>query len=190
MRILGIDPGLNTTGYGVIEASPDRLRLVDAGAVRPSSAQPLAERILQLYEGLAHIIDRTRPDLAVLEACFTHQDYVATAAMMAHARSVVLLLSAQRHLAVVEYAPARVKKALTGNGAASKAQVAQAVTTWLAASVDGPADTTDALALAITHAHIGRADALGLRPTPRTRRRPALPAALQQMIQAAQARAA
>ena len=186
MRILGIDPGLNATGYGVIETAAAGSAVIAAGVIRPNPKQPLAQRILALYDALAQVVEASHPDLTVLEACFTHHAYLSTAAMMAHARSVALLLSAQRSLTVAEYPPARVKKALTGNGAASKAQVARAVGLWLGlSSLPWSADTTDALALAVTHAHMGRVHQDGVvRPARGTGRRPAMPPALAQAIAA------
>lgn len=177
-KIMGIDPGLNATGYGVIAVSADGLRFVAAGAIRPSSRRPLAKRICHLYEALAQVIDAHQPTLAVLESLYTHHQYLTTAALMAHARGVACLVSAQRGLDVVEYLPTRVKKALTGNGLASKEQVARAVGMWL--GVAGRAwssDTTDALALAIAHAHISKT-AVGLLPAGRTRRKEDVLAAL------------
>lgn len=158
MTILGIDPGLNATGYGVIAASSDRLRLVAAGRVAPSSRRTLAQRLHQLYEGLHQVITAHQPRLVVLESLYTHHQYLTTAAMMAHARGIACLLSAQYGLPLIEYLPTRIKKALTGYGTASKEQVSRAVGMWL--QVDASAwslDATDALALAIAHAHIASA---------------------------------
>ena len=155
MVIMGIDPGLNATGYGVIATQPDRLQVVAAGVIRPSARQPLAKRVQHLYEALAHVIDAHQPTLAVLESLYTHHQYLTTAALMAHARGVACLASAQRGVEVVEYLPTRVKKALTGYGSASKEQVSRAVGMWLGVDAgEWSSDTTDALALAIAHAHI------------------------------------
>ncbi len=180
MRILGIDPGLNATGYGVIATSQDRIEVVAAGAITPSARQPLAQRLLHLYDALTDIIRATTPELTVLESSFTHHRFVTTSAMMAHARSVALVTSAQQRLAVVEYLPTRIKKALTGYGAASKEQVARAVGMWIGArNRSWSSDTTDALALAIAHAHIGQTEPLmrSYRPAARGRR-PELPPSL------------
>ena len=184
MRILGIDPGLNATGYGVIATTQRRIEVIAAGAITPSARQPLAQRLLCLYDALTEIIRTTTPELTVLESSFTHHRFVTTSAMMAHARSVALLTSAQQRIAVVEYLPTRIKKALTGYGAASKEQVARAVGMWIGVrDRSWSSDTTDALALAIGHAHIGQAEPLmrGYRPAARGRR-PALPPALQAAI--------
>ena len=155
MVILGIDPGLNATGYGVIDADGGRWRLISAGDLRPPRARPLAERLAFLHEGLTTLIRRTHPNTAVLEMVFTHQKYQATAALMAHARGVACLAVQEHGLTMAEYPPARIKQALTGHGAASKAQVARMVEQWLGGGDPSwSADATDALALALAHAHM------------------------------------
>ena len=157
MSILGVDPGLNATGYGVIEAQGTRLVVVEAGTIRPSARQSLAQRLLSLYNALAQVIDTHRPSLTVLESLYTHHEYLTTSTLMAHARGVACLLSAQRGLTVVEYLPTRVKKALTGYGTASKEQVARMVGQWLGRSdASWSSDATDALALAIAHVHVSQ----------------------------------
>jgi crossover junction endodeoxyribonuclease RuvC len=155
MVIMGIDPGLNATGYGFVVATPDRLRMIVAGAIRPPARQPLARRLALLYDELTRLVIAHHPETMVLEALYVHHQYLTTAALMAHARGVACLISAQHKLPLVEYLPTRVKKALTGSGSASKEQVARMVGTWL--GVEDPslsADATDALALAVAHAHI------------------------------------
>lgn len=155
MIILGVDPGLNATGYGLIAASPDRLQIVAAGVITPPAKQPISRRLRQLHEALDRIIALRRPGLMVIEALFTHHQYLTTAALMAHARGVACLAAAQHQLPLVEYLPTRVKKAVTGYGVASKQQISKAVGMWLGVDAsEWAADVTDALALAITHAHI------------------------------------
>ena len=155
MIVIGIDPGLNATGYGVITAEADRVQVLAAGAVCPSPRATLARRLQALYDGLERVIATHQPTTAVLEALYTHHQYVTTASLMAHARGVACLVAAQHELAVVDYLPTRVKKALTGHGAASKDQVARMVGVWLGVDPrEWSADATDALALAIAHAHI------------------------------------
>lgn len=170
--IMGIDPGLNATGYGVIAAQEGRVQFLTAGTIRPPANQPLANRLVFLYEALARVIEAHQPRTVVLEELFTHHRYVTTATMMAHARGVACLLSAQHHVPVVDYPPTRVRKALAGYGSASKEQVARVVGAWL--GVEDPSwstDATDALALAIAHAHISEATSR-YRGLERTRRRP------------------
>ena len=155
MIILGIDPGLNVTGYGAIAAHSRRFQLVTAGDIRTPSGKPLPERLAYLHQALTTLIERQHPGTIVLEMVFTHERYVSTAAMMAHARGVACLAAEQQCIPLVQYSPARVKQALTGHGAASKDQVARMVAQWLGSS--DPAwsfDATDALALAIAHAHM------------------------------------
>ena len=155
MVILGIDPGLNATGYGVISVQAGQLQVVDAGAIRPSPRQPLGARLSRLYEALGKIMTAHQPSVAVLEALYTHHEYLTTASLMAHARGAVCLALAHHQVPQVDYLPTRIKKALTGNGSASKEQVARMVGTWLGRDASAwSMDTTDALALAIAHAHI------------------------------------
>lgn len=172
---MGVDPGLHATGYGIIAASGDQLRLIAAGAVRPASRRALAMRLQQVYEGLLQAIRTHQPQIVVIESLFTHQQYLTTAALMAHARGVACLLAAQHRVPLIEYLPTRVKKALTGYGTASKDQVARAVGMWLNVNPSSWAsDVTDALALAIAHAHISRAVAqFPAHPASRRRRLPA-----------------
>lgn len=152
---MGIDPGLNATGYGIIAVGSDRMQLVTAGAVRPPHGSPLSERLRLLYDGLNQALTTHQPRLVILEALFTHHQYLTTAALMAHARGIACVVGAQHGLEVVEYLPTRIKKALTGYGSASKEQVARAVGMWLSVDPSGwSSDATDALALAIAHAHI------------------------------------
>lgn len=153
MVILGIDPGLNATGYGIIEVEAARLRVIVAGAIRPPRTQPLERRLEQIHEILLALIDRHRPQIAVLEQLFTHHTYLTTASLMGHARGVACLAVQERAVSLAEYPPTKVKKAMTGSGGASKEQVARMVAHWLGgADPSWSSDATDALALAIVHA--------------------------------------
>lgn len=155
MIILGIDPGLNVTGYGAIAAEGRRIQLVTAGDIRPPRRHPMGERLNYLHEALDALIGRQHPDTVVLEMVFTHQDYVNTATLMAHARGVACLVVQQHGIPLVEYPTARVKQALTGRGAATKEQVAKMVAQWIGVrEASWSFDATDALALAIAHAHM------------------------------------
>jgi crossover junction endodeoxyribonuclease RuvC len=154
MVILGIDPGLHATGYGITEALPGRLRFVAAGAIRTRRAAPLAERLAFIHDALSRLITSHRPDTAVLEKIFTHARHVTTAMLMGQARGIACLVAQEHGLPLAEYPPTHVKKSLTGNGHASKEQVARMVGRWLRhADESWSADATDALALAIVHAH-------------------------------------
>ena len=156
MIILGIDPGLNVTGYGVINALGRELKLITAGDIRPHRNKSLPQRLEELHAALCLLIRRQHPETIVLEMVFSHQDYVGTAARMAHARGVACLAAQQAGIPLVEYPTARVKKAITGRGAAEKEQVAQMVHRWMGCrDPSWSLDATDALALAIAHAHLG-----------------------------------
>ena len=157
MIILGVDPGLHATGYGVMETIPPRLRLIAAGEIRAPRAQPLAERLEFIHAALSQVIRRYHPETVVLEKLFTHHDHVTTAALMGHARGVACLAAQECGVPLAEYPSTQVKKSLTGNGHASKEQVARMVGYWLQASDPSwSSDATDALALAIVHAHLER----------------------------------
>ena len=154
MVIMGIDPGLSATGYGFIEAVDDQLRLIAAGDIRAPRSQPLAPRLGFIHSALTQLMTRHRPTVVVLEKIFTHHQHVTTAAMMGHARGVACLVAQEHGLPLEEHLPTHVKKSLTGSGSASKEQVARMVGQWLCHT--DPAwsmDATDALALAIVHAH-------------------------------------
>ncbi len=155
MVILGIDPGLNITGYGAIAVSGRRIELIEAGDIRPPRTQPLQERLGYLHQALTGLLAKQRPEVVVVEMIFTHQSYINTAALMAHARGVACLAIEQSGIRLIEYPTARVKKAIAGRGAATKEQVANMIGQWLGKR--DPAwsfDATDALALAVAHAHM------------------------------------
>ena len=155
MVILGIDPGLHATGYGVVEVSSTTLRVITAGDIRPSRVQRLEERLACIHGSLEALVDQYHPDTIVLEQIFTHHHHVTTAALMAHARGVACLIAQEHGVSLAEYPATQVKKSLTGTGSASKDQVAHMVGQWLRYSdVSWSADATDALALAIVHAHV------------------------------------
>jgi len=155
MVILGIDPGLVATGYGVAETLPEGLRVVTAGDIRPPRSVPLPERLAFIHDGLARLVAAHHPDTVVLEQLFTHAHHVTTATLMGHARGIACLVAQEHGLPLTEYPPTHVKKSLTGNGHASKDQVARMVGQWLHDSGEQSwsSDATDALALAIVHAH-------------------------------------
>jgi len=153
--VLGIDPGLNATGYGLLEVTTTQMRMIAAGEIRPPRGAPLTNRLACLHQELSQLIARHRPATMVLETIFMHHRYPATAARMGHARGVMCLAAQEHGLSLVEHSPARVKKAVTGNGNASKAQVARMVGQWLGRDLLAlSSDATDALALAIAHVHM------------------------------------
>jgi crossover junction endodeoxyribonuclease RuvC len=161
VRILGIDPALRTTGYGVIDATAPRgARLVEAGVVAPRHGAPLEQRLRELHAGIADVIAQTHPELVVIEDLYTSYRNPATALLMAHARGVLCLAAAQAGVTVCALGHARVKRALVGSGSARKAQVNAMVTHLLGLrTAPKPDDVSDALALALAFLNIARARA-------------------------------
>ena len=123
MRILGIDPGLNITGYGVIDSQDGQLRLVEAGVVCSRQAAPLAQRVAEIHAGVADVIRIHKPDSVALEQLYSHYERPQTAILMGHARGTICLAAAQADIDVQDYAATQIKKTLTGNGRAPKSQV-------------------------------------------------------------------
>lgn len=159
--ILGIDPGLNTTGYGVIEVISERgngqFRLIEAGVVRSKAKASIESRLNEIHNGVVEVIQEHRPDLLSLEQLFSHYDRPRTAILMGHARGVICLAAGAAGIPVVHYEPTRVKKVLTGNGRAPKAQVQLAVKLQLGLQgVPEPNDVADALAIALCGHHLGK----------------------------------
>ncbi|HEX8366750.1 MAG TPA: crossover junction endodeoxyribonuclease RuvC [Allosphingosinicella sp.] len=152
MIILGLDPGLGTTGWGVIAAEGNRLSHVANGQVRTDTKADLPRRLLDLHEKLAALLAAYAPEAAAVEEVFVNENPQSTL-KLGQARGVVLLAAAARGLEVGEYAPSLVKKAVVGTGGADKAQVRAMVQRLLpGCAIAGP-DAADALAVAITHAH-------------------------------------
>lgn len=159
MKILGVDPGLGITGYGLIEdidPAPSRcgVKLIEAGVIRTSSDNAIVGRLLKIYDGLSEIIEEYRPDILVLEKIYSHYKHPTTAILMGHARGVICLLCGKYNLQLINYASTHVKKSIVGKGRAGKAQVGGMVKTLLSLkSIPQPEDVTDALALALSHLH-------------------------------------
>lgn len=154
MRILGVDPGSVTTGFGVIDYERGRLRLVEQGAITTTRGAELADRLCRIHEELAAVITRTRPEAAAVEAPFAGQN-ARSLIQLAHARGVVLLAARMAGLPLFEYSPRSVKSAVAGYGGAEKVQVAKLVRMLIpdCATLVMSADASDALAVAICHAH-------------------------------------
>lgn len=153
MRILGIDPGLNITGYGVLEVNGRQLRLIEAGVVRSKQRGTLPQRVRAIYDGVADVIGTLHPEALALEKLYSHYDRPTTAILMGHARGAIVLAAAQADVSVDDYAATRIKKTLTGNGRAPKSQMQLAVQRELGLEeLPEPADVADALALALCHA--------------------------------------
>ncbi len=132
LRILGIDPGLNITGYGVLEADGGRLRLCEAGMIRGKSRGSLTKRLVEIHEGVAEVIAGLKPEVMALEELYSHYDRPRTAILMGHARGVICLAAAQAGIPVVHYSATQIKRILTGSGRAPKSQVQRAIQRELA----------------------------------------------------------
>ena len=152
VRILGIDPGLRRTGWGVIETEGNRLIFVGCGSVEPPEDLPLSARLLAIHEGLAAILGNYQPAEAAVEQTFVNKDAVATL-KLGQARGVAMLAPAMFGITVAEYAPNQVKKTVVGAGHADKNQIAVMLKILLPKADPKSPDAADALAIAITHAH-------------------------------------
>jgi crossover junction endodeoxyribonuclease RuvC len=152
-RILGIDPGLHITGYGVVEAGPARLSVCEAGVIRPGAGKAdLATRVLAVYEGLVEILEQFHPAAVAVEQLYAHYKHPRTAILMGHARGVIFLAAGQRGVPVVSYNATRIKKTITGSGRASKEQMQRTIQRELGlAKLPEPPDVADALAAALCH---------------------------------------
>lgn len=151
MRIVGIDPGLRVTGYACVELRPGAVDpvLVEAGVIRLRAEEPVAARLRALHGELGALLDDLRPARVAVEQVFAHVKHVRTAIVMGHGRGVVLLAAALRDLPIDEFAPAEVKKSLTGQGAASKGQMQRAVMHQFGLrALPEPPDVADAIAIA------------------------------------------
>jgi len=157
MRILGIDPGLNAIGYGVIDVADQyRLNCVAAGVIRPSGKE-LSARLLEIFEQVTAVLHEYIPDAMAVEDLYTTYEFPKTAVLMGHARGVIFLAAAARAVPVISYAPTELKRAVTGHGRASKEQVQSMVQRLLRlAERPTPDHVSDALALAICHAYRSR----------------------------------
>ena len=154
-RILGVDPGLRTTGYGLVACEGSTLRLVEAGVVQPDPALPLERRLAELHAAMTEIVATLAPDCMVIEELWTSYKHPPTAVLMGHARGVIALAAGSSGIAVHHLAHSLVKRALAGSGAARKAQVKAMVVRLLdLRESPEPDDISDALALAIAFADV------------------------------------
>ncbi|MBX3245249.1 MAG: crossover junction endodeoxyribonuclease RuvC [Acidobacteria bacterium] len=153
MRVLGIDPGSETLGWGVVEGTGSKYALVEFGTIRSNSKMPFAERLLAVHKGLSDVIIRHTPDSVSVEDTF-YAANVSVAIKLGQVRGVVLLLAAQNGLEIAEYAPRLVKQTIVGYGAADKNQVGEMTRILLGLrQTPKPHDAADALAIAICHFH-------------------------------------
>lgn len=153
IRVIGIDPGLRTTGWGIIGASGAGITYIASGSIRPNPRNGLAGRLRELHEGLATIIKEHGPSEAAIEETFVNRD-PQSALKLAQARAIALVVPALGGLPVAEYAANLIKKTVTGTGHAEKRQIALMVGALLPGAIAQEADAADALAVAITHARV------------------------------------
>jgi crossover junction endodeoxyribonuclease RuvC len=152
IRILGIDPGLRRTGWGVVEIAGNRLGFLGCGSVLTDDRAALAERLLAIHDGLMRILDQYRPDEAAVEATFVNKDASATL-KLGQARGIAMVVPAKAGVPVAEYAPNLVKKSIVGTGHGDKTQVRMMIGVLLPKADPASDDASDALAVAVTHAH-------------------------------------
>jgi crossover junction endodeoxyribonuclease RuvC len=152
IRILGIDPGLRRTGWGVVEVDGNRLSYVACGSLSTDDQASLAVRLVAIHDGLVRVVADFRPDEAAAEATFVNRDAVATL-KLGQARGVALLVPAKAGVPVAEYAPNLVKKTIVGTGHGDKAQIRMMIGVLLPKATPESEDAADALAVAVTHAH-------------------------------------
>lgn len=160
MRILGIDPALSVTGYGLIDCRRDGLSLIEAGVIKTSPKQGTGERLAKIYHAAQKLISDAAPDTVVLEKLYAHYKHPATAYILGQARGVICLACAEKNIPLVEYAATRVKKAVVGRGLAAKYQVKMMVANVLKLKVSSfpkYTDVSDGLALAIAYSYIIKA---------------------------------
>lgn len=156
LRILGIDPGLNLTGYAVLEVQPGGPKVIEAGVVRGKTKDSLAARLGEIHDGVADVIAALRPNAMALEQLYSHYDHPRTSILMGHARGVICLAAAKVGIEVTNYSATQIKKVLTGNGRAPKSQMQAAIQReLLLARLPEPADVADALAIALCHYYLG-----------------------------------
>ena len=159
MRVLGIDPGSTVTGFGIVESERGRLVHIHSGCIRTHSSTPMAERLTAIHAGLIAVLDEFRPEAVAIEAIFHHKS-AESALRLGQARGVALLAAGQRGFSPTEYNNQTVKASVGAHGRADKDGVAKMVAMLLGTSFSGPADVTDALAIAITHCAFARSQAL------------------------------
>jgi crossover junction endodeoxyribonuclease RuvC len=152
IRILGIDPGLRRTGWGIVEIAGNRLSFLGCGSVQTNDREALAVRLLALHDGLTKILDEFRPDEAAVEATFVNKDGQATL-KLGQARGIAMVVPARAGVPVAEYAPNLVKKSIVGSGHGDKSQVRMMIGVLLPKADPASHDAADALAIAVTHAH-------------------------------------
>jgi crossover junction endodeoxyribonuclease RuvC len=157
LRILGIDPGLNITGYGILQAGSNGPEVIEAGVIRGRTKDSLCARLAEIHDGLTELIAALRPCAMALEQLYSHYEHPRTSILMGHARGVICLAAAQSGIEVTNYSATQIKKELTGNGRAPKSQMQLAIQRELRlAKLPEPPDVADALAIALCHYYLAR----------------------------------
>jgi crossover junction endodeoxyribonuclease RuvC len=152
MRVLGIDPGLNITGYSILDVRDRKIKLVEAGVIRTNDKHELGERLNEIGREIGKVIAQFAPEALAVEELYSHYEHPKTAIIMGHARGVIFLKAAEAGVSIFPYASTRIKKSLTGNGRATKAQVQRMIRSTLnLLEVPEPPDVADALAIALCH---------------------------------------
>jgi crossover junction endodeoxyribonuclease RuvC len=159
---LGIDPGLNRTGYAVLERTVSGPILREGGVLRPTKGKTLAERVFEIGHGLREVIQEYRPTVMAIEQVFSHSAYPKTAVLMAHARGAILFVARDHGLPIAHYTPTQIKRLLTGSGRAGKEQIQHAIRHELGLeAILEPNDVADAAAIALCHYHMSRVANVG-----------------------------
>lgn len=152
MTILGVDPGLRITGYGLVSLTTGGPRLIEAGELKTKQAHSLERRLRDLYTGFESVVSEFKPDTIVIEELYAHYKHPRTAVIMGHARGVFFLVAGMHDIPVCSYSATKIKKSLTGSGHATKSQVAGMIERCLGCGeVAGHADVSDAIAAALCH---------------------------------------
>jgi len=156
-RILGIDPGLNITGYGVIESEGVRPRVCEAGVIKPDNQGALANRLKELHDGVLDLLKEYKPDVMAVEQLYAHYKHPRTAILMGHARGGLFVAAATCGIPVVSYSATAIKKTITGHGRAGKDQVQRTIQGEFGLmQLPDPPDVADALAVALCHYVLSR----------------------------------
>ena len=152
MRVLGIDPGLNISGYGIIETLDGEMEIIEAGVLRCDPKAEMGVRLVELGRELGAVLKQFKPDVMAIEELYSHFSHPKTSIIMGHARGLIIYKAAKAGVRVVSYASTRIKKSLTGNGRATKEQMQKAVQTNMGLkTLPEPPDVADALAVAWCH---------------------------------------
>ncbi len=171
MRICGVDPGLGTTGYAVIDADSHRVQVIDAGVIRSSVRQSFPERLNEIHNEFLEMLRETQPEVVVVESLYSHYRHPRTAIQMGHVRGVLMQAATGQDIPVHEYSATHVKRLLTGNGRAAKPQIQRVIVAYLGLShLPEPHDVADALAIALCETR--RCSVGGHRPIGTSQARP------------------